>query len=290
MPIFNNREYAIAIWLFVAALWLLPKQGVRKSVIGLARIIFGTKIFFFLLGLIAYVALLVLLLGKLHLWETQMLKETIYWFFGTAIVLFINITDAGKDEHFFRKKAVGTLGFAVALEFIIGLYAFSLPVELVLIPLLVLVACMIVVAEMDPKYAQVKKLLEFIMSALGILLLMYTLIMIIRNAADFFTLATLRDFLLHPFLTIALLPFIYLLALYYTYESFFLRIKFAARENPEVATFLKRKVFAICRMNLKKLNDVSKAITRHMWTLSNKEEAATMIDRYQKGELRDEIS
>jgi len=276
--LFNNRECAIAIWLYIAAIGLLPRKGFRKSLAGLARSVFGTKICFFLLGLIAYVALIVFLSAKLNLWEWQMLKETVYWFFGTAIVIFANMTDAKKDEHFFRKKVVGTLGFAVVLEFVIGLYSFSLPVELILIPSIVLIAGMIVVAETDQKHAQAKKFLKFVMSVSGIFLLLYTIGKIIHNFASFFTAATLKDFLLHPALTIALLPFIYLLALYSSYESLFRHIEFAVeKKSPEAVPVLKRKILTLCHVNLRRLNTLSRTVMPQIWRVTNKEEAIDTI-------------
>lgn len=48
-----------------------------------------------------------------------------------ALVMFFNLSESSK-EGFFRKKVKEAFAFTIVLEFIIGFYPFSLPIELVI--------------------------------------------------------------------------------------------------------------------------------------------------------------
>lgn len=224
LPNFTNREYALAIWLGIAIVLMLSQKNIRDTIFAMFRTILHRKILLPLFILIAYIVFVVFLFFKLHLWEMGMVKETLYWFFGTAVVMFVNVNNAGNDAQFFRKKLLSNLEFMVIFGFIINLYTFSLPAEIVLMPFLFLLFGMIAVAEIDKKHAPIKRILAFFLSAVGIFFLFYAVSMAILDFGNFFSIATLKDFLLHPMLTILVLPFIYFLALYSIYDGLFMRI------------------------------------------------------------------
>ena len=67
----------------------------------------------------------------------------------------------------------------------------------------------------------------------------------------------MRDFFLPILLSFALLPFIYMMALFALYETFFIRIG-SANKGSDVVQYAKRKVLVACNINLSKLNRVSR--------------------------------
>jgi len=233
-----------------------------------------------------YLSLIIAGLYKIHFWDFSATKDTLFWFTGTALVMFVNYNNAYKD-HFFRNSVLGSITVAVFIEFLINLYVFNIFVELLLLPILVIITGMIVLAEIkkEPEIELTKKFLQWLLAIIGIAFLLHAIISAIEHFSTFATLRNLRDFILYSLLTVLFLPFIYLLAVYSLYESIFLRVDRAAKSDQEIARFLRRKIFRLCLLNLKTLNDCSKTIIAHLWTLRTKEEAMLLMQKYQANQL-----
>ena len=81
----NARELSILIWAFVLLCFLLRGAETRKDFIGLLRAFFVWKIQVSLLASSVYVAVVVLTINRLGIWNLSDLKTTIVWFFFFAI-------------------------------------------------------------------------------------------------------------------------------------------------------------------------------------------------------------
>ncbi len=67
--IFNNRELAIAIWLFIGFLWVNSKQKFRAPFVNLLKAFFVKQIIITFLLMIAYISAIILGLHKLNYWN-----------------------------------------------------------------------------------------------------------------------------------------------------------------------------------------------------------------------------
>ena len=56
-----------------------------------------------LLGLLGWIALEIWAGGKLGLWNTGLVPNTVVWTVGTALVLYFNVNQAAEDSLFFAK-------------------------------------------------------------------------------------------------------------------------------------------------------------------------------------------
>ncbi|HZK48591.1 MAG TPA: hypothetical protein VFD74_03195, partial [Thermoleophilia bacterium] len=81
---------------------------------------------------------LILVAERVGLWEPALLGETLIWFFLAGAVLFFRVMDAAKDTHFFRRRALETVGAGAFVEFFVNLKTMPLPWELVLQPAMVI--------------------------------------------------------------------------------------------------------------------------------------------------------
>lgn len=283
---FTNREHALAIWLATAVIWMLLQPKIRNSFLRVISALFQWKLLIGEVCMTLYVALVVFVFHKMHFWDWTMFKETIYWFLGTAFVSAMNHMKAHTDNHYFRKLVVSNLQFALFIEFIANLYTFSFHMELFLMPLLIMLGVLIAFAETDKKYADVRRVLNWVFIGIGLTMLGCAIVGTINDFANFATVETLKDFLLHPILTLAFLPFLYLLALSSRYEMLFFHFKYSVGKNSvEAAAYLRRKTLLLCNFNLKKLNSLSDAISIHLWSITNVAEAANVIRRFQNGTL-----
>lgn len=253
----NNREIATAIWLTIIFLWALSISSVRRSIRDLLKVFFNKKIFIPLIVMLLYIVGMVIVFQKIGFWDASATKDTVLWTLGSAFATYFSLNKVAQDGEYFKNAILDNLKFVLILEFVVNLYSFSLPTELIVIPIVSFIVMLNAFAESKPEYKQVSKLLNFILGIFGLYLIVFTFKEIFLDFQKFASLKNLRDFFLPILFSIALLPFVYVMALFIQYETFFIRIDFA-NKNPDVAKYAKRKVFAACHINLSKLNKVSK--------------------------------
>ncbi len=230
--------------------------------------------------MIAYISLITFLVTKTILWNSALIKDTIYWSIGSAFVLLINSDKANKDEKYFKKVLLETLTFALVLEFAINLYTFNLIAELVIVFVVTFIAMMIVLSKAKKEYKQLTRPLESILGVLGVYLLVLTVGNIVSDYQGFANSNNLQAFLLVPVLTVAYLPYIYFVALWIAYEDIFLRVNLRLKENQTLLRFAKRKIFILCLFNLRKLNRFSKQVVGKLWQISEKKDVTDLIQTF----------
>lgn len=246
LNVFNDREKAIIIWFCILFVWSLAHKSVRNDVKGpvitILKLLFSFKIGIPLLLMSIYLGLLIFFASRFNLWDISLLKDTLLWFFGTACIMFASTDKAGQDSKYFKDVILDTLKFSVILEFVVNLYVFSIFVELILVPLVTLVAGMLVIADKKNEYATVKKALNCVLIIAGLTMLIYALVHVFSDFKQFATIGNAKTFLLPLILTLAFLPFMYCLTLWARYESLFTSMDIWMH-NKELASFIKRKLF-----------------------------------------------
>jgi hypothetical protein len=241
--------------------WILVKthKKIGRSFAQLLKILFGRKIFPILLIFLGYISFLILGLARIGVWNaSDHLKDSIAWTLTVALVMFFNISEVSK-EGFFRKKVKEAFAFTILLEFIIGFYTFSLPVELVLMPILMILVLLRAFSESDQKYSAAKKGLDVFLGIFGFLLLGQAIRGLIPNLNNFANTAWVIELLMLPALTVLVLPFIYFLGVYSAYELLFVRLKFFNHDS-KLLRYAKYRAILRFRLNAAKLNQWSKQV------------------------------
>lgn len=239
----NNREWALVTWGVVAVIAMLCSRDLRSSIASLVRTFFGPKIFIPILIFAGYMSGITMLARSFGLWSTDLLGSTTLWFVVGGIVLFVRSTGVSEQPDFMRHQFRRAVGVGAFLEAFVGLYVFSLPVELVLLPALALIAAMAAVAEMDEQYATTRKLLQGLMAFASVAFIIYSAVHV-ADASGAHLADDVHKIVLPVWLTIGALPFIYVLGLYAAYEMSFLRIDFChwadtrARRRAKLALLL----------------------------------------------------
>ena len=182
--------------------------------------------------LVTYVGLICLAAHRLGLWTTDLISETVWWFVGTALVLLVNISVALKEAKFYRRVALEVLGITLLLDFLMNdLFVFSLPVELLLLPLLTFLAMLAVVAQMDPTKRQVASLIGCMQALAGLSIAVFVVVKAVSNWSEVTTEIHFLEFILPVWLTLAFLPFLYVISVLVAYESAFARIESSIRDQ-----------------------------------------------------------
>lgn len=222
---FSNREIATIFWIAIFLGVILWNQSIRKSISSLWKAFFQGKILIIFILLVTYTSAIVVGLESLGLWGLQSnLKDTLVWTITVAFAMIISINSVPKDKSFFRKAIIDSLKVVILLEFVIGLYPFSLPIELLLIPILVLLGGLLTITESKEVSVNIQKLLKGFLALLGLIILFQAGRGMINDFDSILNLDRLIELLLPSIFTILFLPFIFFLALFITYENVFQRL------------------------------------------------------------------
>lgn len=213
--------------------------------------------------LAVYLTGVIIALRELGIWNMGDLKDTIFWLLTVGFVLIFS-TEKAKDSKYF--KAIFKEGFkwTVILEFAVNFYSFSLLVEFVIIPLFVFIGLFHAVSELDKKHIQLTNILSNILSISGWIIFSYALYKTIVDYENFFTIGTLTSLLLPIIITTLFIPFIYFLALYSAYESFFIRLDFMTTKKEKVQE-VKQYIRRVANINLERLNRIMRNFEKRVF-------------------------
>lgn len=255
---FNNREIATGSWMLIVFVFSLCYKPTRELFPPLISVFLDRKILIIFLCLATYVCLITSSIAWAGIWDvSNHLKATAIWTITVAFAMIVNISDATKEDNFFRKVLIDTIKLTIIVEFIIGLYPFNLLVEFLLIPVLVFIVGMVTVAGMKQEYLPVKKFFEWLLAIVGFVLLWHSIQYLFADPSSLFSIEGLIDLILSSLLTILLLPFIYFFALFIEYENVFMQLK-NRNQNSPLLGYAKQKIFFHFGLNLNKLTRWSK--------------------------------
>jgi hypothetical protein len=250
----NSREDAVVIWAAIAVAliaWKVP--DVRPQFLRVVQRFFALKLLLGIwLPMTLYVSALVGAGWYFGIWHTSSLKETLIWFIGTGLVLGGGATQTNNPAEF-KKLFVRVLGVSLFVEFLANLYPFPLAVEIVLVPLVVVLVLVNAVAELDPKYGDVSRLVGgWLLPIIGVTVLTYAGISALRDLGGFLTWEHLEQFLVPIALTVGVVPFLFYVALWSTYEIVFARLNIFVDDKAE-ARRAKLAVTLVCGFSLRRV-------------------------------------
>lgn len=260
--IFNNREIALLFWIALIVLAVLLSK-LRKSLVPIFKILTG-KMFLIIFSLIgAYLYGIILFLKNLEVWQTSNLKDVLFWLFSVGLILVFKINDA-KSNAYFKGIFLSAIKWTIVLEFVVNLYSFSLFTEIIILPVLVFLAMTQAVAEMDEKHKMVSKFLQNVIAVAGLLIFSFSLYKTVINFDAVLTFQNLVAFLLPSTITILFIPFVYFLALYSTYESYFIHLDFMTVKKDKVKE-VKKLILRIANINLDRLLRIKKNFEKRVF-------------------------
>lgn len=229
----SNREIAFLVWLsiFVVYLWRKSKDGtLGDSFSALIKAFLHQKLVLVFSWAALWVVLCVQLLSWAGWWSFENLKSTLVW---AATFAFVTLMDAGRiseDRFYFRKAAKDTVNAATFITFVGDAYTFSLPVELVMTPVLVMVTMVWAFSEKKPEYQPAHKLSTWLLVIVGTLIWGNGIYRVIADLSGFATFENAKEFLIPVLLSLAFLPYLFAVAVLMTYETAIGRISWVLKD------------------------------------------------------------
>ena len=223
----NNRELAWLIWVSAFVLWALSKKSVRESSVGVVRALLKAQILLPVAAMLVWVGLELWVGVQLALWSPALAKGTILWTLGSAGFLLFNCVQLhsnGTEQHFFRRTILATIHVAAFVEFFVNLYVMSLPGELVLLVVVVVLSLVVTVAGQKPETKCARVFCEWVLLAAGLAVFAFSAQQIYLGWCQLEAREVVLDFALPVWLTVGLVPFLYLFSIYVVYDAVFRRI------------------------------------------------------------------
>ena len=220
----NNRELAALILVSAFVLWAFSQRSVRAGWVGVVRAFLKPQILVSLAAMLAWVGLELWVGVRLALWSPALAKGTILWKLGSAAFLLFNCTQIdsdGDEPHFLRRTILATVRVAAFVEFFLNLYVMSLLGELALQCVVVVLSLMVAVAGQKPEYKPVKAFCKWVLALIGFALVAFSSRQVYLHWQQLDARELLLDFALPVWLTVGLVPFLYLFSIYVAYDAAF---------------------------------------------------------------------
>ena len=228
----NGREWASIIWVAIAVAWMLSRSDMRPWVFRVIRAPLGKTTVRSGLLMLAWIAAAVFAGSRVDLWEPRLIGATLAWIVASAFAGFFKVLEIPNDRHYFRTAARRAVRITILVDAYVNLYVFPFAIELVLLPLLTLLAMLIAVAEVSDdlkgaEYDTTRGCLKSLLGIIGLGLIIFATIHTIGEISSADGLSHFGKSLILPvWLNLALIPFSYLLAIYLVYQSAFVDLRF----------------------------------------------------------------
>ena len=227
----NTREIATLIWLGIVVTILLVMPTMRQPLSRLLRAFTQKKILQVFAFFALYVGAMIWFLHAIRIWDWDQLKNTIIWTFSVALIAVLRSNKIPDEPGYFRKWIIENFEVLAFIQFLVTLYTYPLWVELLVIPLVTLLTCMIVVGDRDPKTKQAVSVLTNILALFSLGFFGLALVMTVVDFWNYATIQTWRDFYTPILLTLVFLPFIFVLYVLMSYESAFVSLFFNIKDK-----------------------------------------------------------
>ena len=267
VSIFTTREIATAIWMIIFIVFCLSIKSIRKQIPGLFKVTFDKKLMILYSIIIGYVAIITYGFYKSIFWKNIFLKDILVWFIFTGFITCINAVM--NKEGYIKKKVYENIKITVIIEFLISMFTFSLVVEMIMIPVLSIIAIMDVIAEREEKYESAHILYQTIQRT-------------IFEYRELYKLDTVICFLIPIVYTLLMVPLEYCLEVFSAYQSLFIRMSFKEKDDKKLQRKNHFQIIKICRLSVKRIRIFQNNYLVKMYKMMREEEFQSIIDDFIK--------
>jgi hypothetical protein len=260
---------------------IFKKPDILKPIWKVIQTFCQLKILIPVCAMLLYVAMSVFLLYRLELWRTGLLKDTIVWFCISAIAMVMRFVPPDESKNVFKTIMTDNLKIVIILEFIVNTYTFSLPVELIIVPVITCLTLLEAVAGFDKKNAIVEKFVKGVLGILGLILLIVATKHVFDDFQNISKIDALRSIVLVPLLSILISPFIYLLVLYAKYDLVFLRLDLGREKTKKLKRYARYRIIMFAGLSLRRLEYILKNHAMDLMHLQTESDLDILVQKRQ---------
>jgi hypothetical protein len=285
MGIFTTREFATTLYMALIIIFVFISKKIRPSAVNLIKSACTKKLIIPFLIMLIYAATFVFILTYIPFWNWLYLKDIVIWIIFAGVPVCFNAISKANEEHYFKNMIISNFQFTALVTFFTGTFTFNIFVELLLQPLLAFFILLQTVAETKDEYKPVKKLMNWVISLIGIVILIFTVRNAINSVSDIDFVNITASFCLPIILSLLYLPFAYLFAVSAKYEILFIRMSFKEPTDKITIQSHRWKVIRACKLSYNKLHKFEKEYIRRMYVTMKNTDFESLIKDF-KGAVK----
>lgn len=217
-PLLNSREWAIVTLLALVGVFALLYPATRADLPRLAKGLATRGVIIPIFTLACWVALLVAGAARVGLWNAGLAKDTVVWFIVSAFATIFAALKAAKTDHYFWRAATQAVSAAVFLQYAMNLYTFNYFVEVLLQVSFVCLGGMLTLTQHDVRHRPARPAVLTLAVLVFVPFVAFTARGLVRTWRYMDGQQLALGLGLSIWLPIGVLPFIWGLALFMTYE------------------------------------------------------------------------
>ena len=227
----NNRQWALLIWIAVGLVWALTKPDSRRSLGALLRTLVSPRFVLIVVGYLGMVVLAIWGAELVGLWDSSLISESVTWLFISGWALFASFAKVDSEPDFFVTHVRQIVGLSLVAEFLLDFAVLPFAAEFLLVPFFLLIGVWQAFASRDERLASTVGFANGCLTVTVLFLLgigVYTLI----DGWDSLDWAALsRQAALPIWLTLAVLPYVYLIGISSAYGKVFRRMDWQSSQR-----------------------------------------------------------
>ena len=175
LEVFTTRELAMFIWFLIFCIASFLNNKIRKSIINVIKCLLSIKLVVPFFMLFLYTCILTLILQLFSIEITKFIKDILLWFIFAGIPFSYSSISKDIDSVYFKKYIFDNIKVIAVLEFMVSTFTFKLWIELIIIPIIIIISILDAIAKMKEEYKSVHKFLSYILSLIGIYIVLSSL-------------------------------------------------------------------------------------------------------------------
>lgn len=277
IDIFSTRELATIVWLTIFLLIMLLSKSFRPIIIDIVKSFFNKYMTIFLIILFIYSVVLINIFSMISLLNQLYLKDIVLTILLVIIPMCFNVVLKSDIDKFFKKILLDNLKLIVVSEFLISSTPFNFWIEFILLPLILFIVILDIFANHEKEYS-VKLLTQFVLSTIGIALLVTSIIIYLGNWENFSIIDTIFSLTVSFIMTILYIPVAYMFALYGKYNSAFAKLNIYIPDKTRQKQY-KYKIIKKCNLSYKRIKNFESRCIHDMYMKITDDEFIEILNK-----------
>lgn len=261
----SNRDLASITIIGVFSIYFMSFKSIRQGTFQIIKTTLSPKIIIPYSLQILCIIFACYILHLVGMWRTEYLKDVIYYSVAAFPLLWQVIKFSSQQD--FSNLLLKQVKFSALMSAYLNIYTFGYIAELVLQTFFVVSVFITLEIQRNQKNVSSIKLLGCIDKSkviLGIGIFIFVLYKTFTQSTILIMEGFLQSVALPIILTIAIIPYLYLVTIYSTYEVWFVRLYWSVGKNKEECKLRKKILFHACGLNLHKIRYFEKHIKLFM--------------------------
>lgn len=280
--IFSSREIVGGIYLGIIICYICLNKSTRDSAIAVVKAAMAPKIRMPFLCIVVYTEILILIFTGLSFWNYVFIKDIIMWVLFVGVPTSFQSISKGTEPEYFPNIILKNLKLTVLVEFFISTFTFNIIIEFILQAVIAYLVLLGVFADRDENHAQVKRFVDCLLTAIGIIIFCFTLKAAWREFDTIDAVGTVVSFWIPIVFSILYMPVSYVLALYAKYELVFMRIKMWGSADQKINRKRKLAVIKACGFSLNRTHECLIRCIPQLYTTMPVQDFDILIEEFKK--------